>query len=164
MNPTEYVADINKRLQSLGNKVEDFIKETVTKDITTEKLEHCYDKLLTHLKKEKYLTDEDVKKIKEDPNYDKNIIQTARLMEMTTPDLTVVEKMCYKVANFCEKIGLSNLSKHLMHKITPEKLAKIDDTEKVVAESLKIKEILLEPIVKPIAVKPIPKASLGKAR
>ncbi|WP_367364679.1 hypothetical protein [Candidatus Tisiphia endosymbiont of Nedyus quadrimaculatus] len=164
LNPTEYVADINKRLQSLGNKVEDFIKETVTKDITTEKLEHFYDKLLTHLKKEKYLTDEDVKKIKEDPNYDKNIIQTARLMEMTTPDLTVVEKMCYKVANFCEKIGLSNLSKHLMHKITPEKLAKIDDTEKVVAESLKIKEILLEPIVKPIAVKPIPKASLGKAR
>lgn len=46
-----------------------------------------------------------------------------------------------------------------MHKITPEKLAKIDKTEKVVAESLKIKEILLEP-----TVKPIPKASLGKVR
>lgn len=86
LNPTEYVADINKHLQSLGDKVEDFIKETVTKDITTEKLEHFYDKLLTHLKKEKYLTDEDVKKIKIDPNYDKYIIQTARLMEMTTPD------------------------------------------------------------------------------
>ncbi|WP_341758642.1 hypothetical protein [Candidatus Tisiphia endosymbiont of Ditula angustiorana] len=162
LNPTEYVADIEKRLESLGKKVEDFIKETVTasKEITIEKLEHFYDKLLTHLKKEKYLTDEDVNKIKEDLNYDKNIEETARLMEITTPNLTNVEKICYKVANFCEKIGLPSLSKHLMNKITPEKLAKIDETEKVVSESLKIKEILLEPI----AVKPIPKASMGKVR
>ncbi|MDD9335263.1 MAG: hypothetical protein PV347_04420 [Rickettsiaceae bacterium] len=166
LNPTEYVADIEKRLESLGNKVEDFIKETVTasKDITIEKLEHFYDKLLTHLTKENYLTDEDVKKIKQDPYYIMDVAETVQLMGMTTPNLTNIEKICYKVANFCEKIGLSSLSKHLMHKITPEKLAKIDDTEKVVAESLKIKEILLEPKVKLVTVKSTPKARMGKVR
>lgn len=34
-----------------------------------EKLKNFYDKLLTHLTKENYLTDEDVKKIKQDPYY-----------------------------------------------------------------------------------------------
>ncbi|WP_342268268.1 hypothetical protein [Candidatus Tisiphia endosymbiont of Empis tessellata] len=166
LNPTEYVADIDKRLESFGKKVEDFIKETVTasKKITIEKLERFYDKLLTHLNKEKHLTDEDVKAIQNDLHYKENIVATAHLMEMTTPNLTVADKMRYKVANFCEKIGLSSLSKHLMHKITPEKLAKIDDTEKVVAESLKIKEILLEPKVKPVTVKSTPKARMGKVR
>ncbi|WP_341761958.1 hypothetical protein [Candidatus Tisiphia endosymbiont of Thecophora atra] len=166
LDPTEYVADIDKRLESFGKKVEDFIKETVTasKNITPKKLEHFYDKLLTHLNKEKYLTDEDVKKIKGDSYYRLHVANTVQLMGMTTPNLTNVEKICYKAANFCEKIGLPSLSKHLMHKITPEKLAKIDGTEKVVAESLKIKEILLEPIVKPIAVKPIPTARMGKVR
>ncbi|MFU7502788.1 MAG: hypothetical protein ACE1S7_05135 [Candidatus Tisiphia sp.] len=171
LNPTEYVADIEKRLESLENKIEYFVKETVTasKKITIEKLERFYDKLLTHLNKEKHLTDEDVKAIQNDLRYKENIVATAHLMEMTIPNLTITDKMRYKVANFCEKIGLSSLSKHLMHKITPEKLAKIDDTEKVVAESLKIKEILLEPIVKPVAVKPIsvkptPTARMDKAR
>jgi hypothetical protein len=51
-----------------------------------------------------------------------------------------------------------------MHKITPEKLVKIYATEKVVTESLKIKEILLEPIVKPISVKLTPKARMNKIR
>lgn len=171
LNPTEYVADIDKRLESFGKKVEDFIKETVTasNENVMAKLKNFYDKLLTHLKKENYLTDEDVKKIKQDPYYLRDVAETVQLMVMTTPNLTNVEKICYKAANFCEKIGLPSLSKHLMHKITPEKLAKIDDTEKVVAESLKIKEILLEPIVKPVAVKPIsvkptPTARMDKAR
>ncbi|BFD45731.1 MAG: hypothetical protein DMENIID0002_03770 [Rickettsia endosymbiont of Sergentomyia squamirostris] len=166
LNPTEYVADIDKRLESLENKIEYFVKETVTasKKITIEKLERFYDKLLTHLNKEKHLTDEDVKAIQNDLHYKENIVATAHLMEMTTPNLTVADKMRYKVANFCEKIGLSSLSKHLMHKITPEKLAKIDDTEKVVAESLKIKKILLKPKVKPVTVKSTPKARIGKVR
>lgn len=166
LNPTEYVADIEKRLESLENKIEYFVKETVTagKKITIEKLERFYDKLLTHLNKEKHLTDEDVKAIQNDLRYKENIVETARLMEMTIPNLTVADKMRYKVANFCEKIGLSSLSKHLMHKITPEKLAKIDDAEKVVAESLKIKEILLEPKVKPVTVKSTPKARMAKVR
>ncbi|WP_341755270.1 hypothetical protein [Candidatus Tisiphia endosymbiont of Ptychoptera albimana] len=166
LNPTEYVADIEKRLESLENKIEYFVKETVTagKKITIEKLERFYDKLLTHLNKEKHLTDEDVKAIQNDLHYKENIVATAHLMEMTIPNLTVADKMRYKVANFCEKIGLSSLSKHLMHKITPEKLAKIDDAEKVVAESLKIKEILLEPKVKPVTVKSTPKARTAKVR
>ncbi|WP_341747664.1 hypothetical protein [Candidatus Tisiphia endosymbiont of Dascillus cervinus] len=166
LNPTEYVADIDKRLESFGKKVEDFIKETVTasNDNIMEKLKNFYDKLLTHLKKENYLTDEDVKKIRQDPYYIMDVAETVQLMGMTTPNLTNVEKICYKAANFCERIGLPSLSKHLMHKITPEKLAKIDDTEKVVAESLKIKEILLEPKVKPVTVKSTPKARMGKVR
>ncbi|WP_342270920.1 hypothetical protein [Candidatus Tisiphia endosymbiont of Parasteatoda lunata] len=47
LNPTEYVADIEKRLESLENKIEYFVKETVTagKKITIEKLERFYDKL-----------------------------------------------------------------------------------------------------------------------
>ncbi|MFP3017381.1 MAG: hypothetical protein ACEY3E_00330 [Candidatus Tisiphia sp.] len=94
LNPTEYVADIDKRLESFGKKVEDFIKETVTasKDITLKKLEHFYDKLLTHLNKEKYLTDEDVEKIKGDSHYRLHVAETVQLMVMTTPNLTNVEK------------------------------------------------------------------------
>lgn len=166
LNPTEYVADVEKRLESFGKKIEGFIKETVTASNNNimEKLKNFYDKLLTHLTKENYLTDEDVKKIKQDPYYIRDVAETVQLMGMTTPNLTNVEKICYKAANFCERIGLPSLSKHLMHKITPEKLAKIDDTEKVVAESLKIKEILLEPKVKPVTVKSTPKARMGKVR
>jgi hypothetical protein len=57
-----------------------------------EKLKNFYDKLLTHLKKENYLTDEDVKKIKQDPYYLRDVAETAQLMGITTPNLTNIEK------------------------------------------------------------------------
>ncbi|WP_341750631.1 hypothetical protein [Candidatus Tisiphia endosymbiont of Sialis lutaria] len=148
MDPAQYVTDVEKLLKSLGNKIDDFVQKTIkSKEITEEQIERFYDKLLTHLNKEQYLTNKDVEKIKADTEYNLNIQNTTKLIEMTTPNLTNIEKMCYKVANFCKKIGLSSLSNHLMNKITPENLSNIQKIENVLTESIKFKETLLKPRV-----------------
>lgn len=148
LDPAQYVTDVEKRLKSLGDKIDDFVQKTVkSKEITEEQIERFYDKLLTHLNKEQYLTNKDVEKIKADPEYNLNIQNTTKLIEMTTPNLTNMDKMCYKVANFCKKIGLSSLSNHLMNKITPENLSNIQKIENVLTESIKFKETLLKPRV-----------------
>lgn len=148
LDPAQYVTDVEKRLKSLGDKIDDFVQKTVkSKEITEEQIERFYDKLLTHLNKEQYLTNKDVEKIKADTEYNLNIQNTTKLIEITTPNLTNIDKMCYKAANFCKKIGLSSLSNHLMNKITPENLSNIKKIENVLTESIKFKETLLKPRV-----------------
>ncbi|WP_341749906.1 hypothetical protein [Candidatus Tisiphia endosymbiont of Sialis lutaria] len=94
---------------------------------------------------ENYLTDNDIIDIKKDQDYKNNIQETANLIKATTPDLTGGDKICYKVANFCKKIGLSDLLNYFMKKITPEKLDKIHKIEDALTESIKINAILLKP-------------------
>lgn len=135
--------------QAVGDKlvyvIDNFVGKTLSKEVTAERVEQFYDKLLTRLKEEKYLTDKDIAGIKKDQDYQKNIQETANLIKTTTPDLTGGDKTCYKVANFCKIIGLSGLSNYFMKKITPEKLDKIHKIENALTESIKINEILLKP-------------------
>ncbi|WP_367363752.1 hypothetical protein [Candidatus Tisiphia endosymbiont of Nedyus quadrimaculatus] len=135
--------------QAVGNKlvpvIDNFVGKTLNKEVTAEQVEQFYDKLLTHLKVEHYLTNKDIADIKKDQDYKKNIKETANLIKTTTPDLTGSDKTCYKVANFCKKIGLSGLSNYFMKKITPDKLDKIHQVERTLTESIKINEILSKP-------------------
>ncbi|KAJ6645172.1 hypothetical protein Bhyg_00374 [Pseudolycoriella hygida] len=135
--------------QFVGDKlvpvIDNFVGKTLSKEITTERVDRFYDKLLARLKAENYLTGKDITNIKKDPDYQNNIQETANLIKATTPDLTGGDKICYKVANFCKKIGLSDLSNYFIKKITPEKLDKIHKIEEALTESIKINEILLKP-------------------
>ncbi|MCC8371387.1 MAG: phosphatidylinositol 4-kinase [Rickettsia endosymbiont of Pseudomimeciton antennatum] len=135
--------------QVVGDKlvpvIDNFVGKTLSKEITTERVDRFYDKLLTNLKAKNYLTDKDIADIKKDSNYKNNIQETTNLIKATTPDLTGGDKVCYKVANFCKKIGLFGLSNYFMKKIIPEKLDKIHKIEEALTESIKINEILLKP-------------------
>ncbi|WP_375318904.1 hypothetical protein [Candidatus Tisiphia endosymbiont of Oplodontha viridula] len=146
---TEFVEKMHNQDQAVGDKlvpvIDNFIGKTLNKEVTAERVEQFYDKLLTHLKVENYLTDKDIADIKKDQDYQKNIQETTKLIKTTTPNLTGSDKVCYKVANFCQRIGLSDLSNYFMKKITPEKLDKIHQIESALTESIKINEILLKP-------------------
>ncbi|WP_425362865.1 hypothetical protein [Candidatus Tisiphia endosymbiont of Hybos culiciformis] len=146
---TELKKKMHDQDQAAGDKllpvIDNFVGKTLNKEVTAERVEQFYDKLLTHLKVENYLTDKDIADIKKDQDYKKNIQETTNLIKATTPDLTGSDKICYKVANFCKEIGLSGLSNYFIKKITPEKLDKIHKIENALTESIKINEILLKP-------------------
>ncbi len=146
---TALVKKMHAQDKEVGDKlvpvIDNFVDKTLNKEVTAERVEQFYDKLLTHLKVGNYLTDKDIADIKKDQDYKKNIQETANLIKATTPDLTGGDKVCYKVANFCKEIGLSDLSNYFMKKITPEKLDKIHKIENALTESIKINEILSKP-------------------
>ncbi|WP_250311259.1 T4SS effector phosphatidylinositol 3-Kinase RisK1 [Rickettsia endosymbiont of Oedothorax gibbosus] len=141
----EYKQKMHDQYQVVGDKlipvIDNFVNKTLNKEVQAEQVEQFYDKLLTHLKAGNYLTKEDVNSIKQEQDYKDNIKETVRLINIKAPDLTGGDKVCYKVANFCQKIGLSDLSNYFMKKITPGKLDKIHKVENVLTESLEISKI-----------------------
>ncbi len=132
--------------KSTGEKLEslivDFTKQATTKNITDKEVTKFYDNIMKELKKENYLTEQDIEGIKKDLKYQDNIENTTNLLNAKSFKLNSKDTIYYKVGNFCEKIGLSNVSNYFMKKISPENLNKIHDTHKLIAESIKIGSIL----------------------
>ncbi len=132
---------VGEKLESL---VHDFTKQVIGKEVSDKKVEEFYDKVISKLKKEQYLTDQDINIIKSDPDYKKNIEDTTKLINLTTPDLIGKDKVYYKMANFCKKIGLSNISNYFVEKISSDNLTKLYKTESIIEESVKIGNTLLK--------------------
>ncbi len=132
---------VGEKLESL---VHDFTKQVIGKEVSDKKVEEFYDKVMSKLKKEQYLTDQDINIIKSDPDYKKNIEDTTKLINLTTPDLIGKDKVYYKMANFCKKIGLSNISNYFVEKISSDNLTKLYKTESIIEGSVKIGNTLLK--------------------
>ncbi|MFY9589766.1 T4SS effector phosphatidylinositol 3-Kinase RisK1 [Rickettsia endosymbiont of Halotydeus destructor] len=126
---------VGEKLESL---VVDFTKQTVGKKITDKEIEKFYANIMNELKKENYLTDQNINNIKNDPDYKRNIKETTKLINLATPNLTGKDKIYYKVANFCRKIGLPNISNYFVEKISPANLSKLYETENIIHASIKI--------------------------
>lgn len=132
--------------KSTGEKLEslivDFTKQATTKNVTDKEVAKFYDNIMKELKKEKYLTKQDIEGIKKDLKYQNNIKNTTNLLNTKSFKLNSKDSIYYKVGNFCEKIGLRSVSNHFMKKISPENLNKIHNTEKLIVESIKIGNVL----------------------
>ena len=128
--------------KSTGEKLEslivDFTKQATTKNVTDKEVAKFYDNIMKELKKENYLTQQDIEGIKKDLKYQDNIENTTNLLNAKSFKLNSKDTIYYKVGNFCKKIGLSNISNYFMKKISPENLNKIHDTQKLIAESIKL--------------------------
>jgi hypothetical protein len=55
-----------------------------------------------------------------------------------TPNLAIIDKIKYVVANFCEKIGHPNIASYIKETIAPNTVTKINKIEQVIGESLTI--------------------------
>ncbi|AAU03620.1 T4SS effector phosphatidylinositol 3-Kinase RisK1 [Rickettsia typhi] len=128
-----------KKFESL---IINFTKHTTTKNVTDEEVEKFYDNIMQVLKKENYLNEQDIETIKQDLKYHDNIENTTHLLNAKDLKLNSKDTIYYKIGNFCEKIGLRSVANHFIKKIAPENLNKIYNTEKVIAESIKIGNIL----------------------
>ena len=94
----ELFKNLEEKQKELENLVDSFIAETAKGTITEEKVGVFYDKLLTTLEAQGYLTKQDLTNIKGDPDYPANVKQITQLITSQTPDLKGTDKMCYKVA------------------------------------------------------------------
>ena len=75
-------------------------------------------------------------------DFDKAVDNTLTLVKTNTPKIEGLDKMKYGVANFCKKIGCTNISNYFMKKISPENLTQIHNTEKAIRASLKLNEMM----------------------
>ncbi|ABV74539.1 hypothetical protein A1C_01045 [Rickettsia akari str. Hartford] len=145
---TDPVKSMREQDKSVGAKLESlivaFTKQAITQHVTDKKVTKFYDNIMKTLKKEKYLTEQDIEGIKKDLKYWDNIENTTNLLNAKSFKLNVKDTTYYKVGNFCEKIGLSNIANYCMRQISPNNLSKIHDTQKLIAASIKIGNILQE--------------------
>jgi hypothetical protein len=129
--------------------IDSFVKtHTTTREVTKSDIAKLYDDLIVTLKKDGYITDKDIDAVKARPNtrtlsnFEKIVDSTFDLVKITTPQITGSDKLKYNVANFCKSIRLTGIANYCMQKISPDNLSKIHDTEKLLVESIKIKELL----------------------
>ncbi|KAJ6645029.1 hypothetical protein Bhyg_00230 [Pseudolycoriella hygida] len=150
LDPKEYTAITKKRLKL----VEDQLTSTAGKfkkeqrDIPQEEIAELYDKLLNILVKEKYLTAEECHNIKENEIYNQHIENTTKLVNLTTNNTTPVsfiDKIRYKIANFCKAISLPTLANYLVKQIPIQSLEAISSSEAAILKSTKFKELLVKP-------------------
>ncbi len=70
--------------KSTGEKLEslivDFTKQATTKNVTDKEVAKFYDNIMKELKKENYLTEQDIEGIKKDLKYQDNIENTTNLL------------------------------------------------------------------------------------
>ena len=125
---------------SLVKLVDNFVQETTGTKVTTEKAIEFYDKVLSTLEEQKYLTKQDVANIKKDPDYITQAEKTAKLMETQTSklDLKGVDKMYYQLARFTQAIRLPKISKYFTESITTEKVKRINVIEAALSHSIKV--------------------------
>ncbi len=128
--------------EKLASLIVDFTKQATTKNITDKAVAKFYDNIMKVLKKENYLTEQDIKGIKKNLKYQDNIENTTNLLNAKSFKLNSKDTIYYKVGIFCEKRGLPSISNYFMKQISPENLNKIHNTEKLIAESIKIGNIL----------------------
>ncbi len=116
------------------------MQETTGTQVTTEKAIEFYDKVLSTLEEQKYLTQQDVTNIKQDPDYIKQAEKTAKLMETETSklDLKGVDKMYYQLARFTQARGAPKISKYFTESITIEKVKTIEIIEAALSHSIKV--------------------------
>lgn len=122
----------------LVSLVDSLAGEAAKGKLTEEKVKKLYDKVLSNLEKQKYLTKQDVQAIKDNPSYQEHVKKTTELINAQTPSLEGKDKMYYQVARFTKAIGLSVVSEHFMKKIPTEKLEKIHAIEKALSSSVEI--------------------------
>jgi hypothetical protein len=128
-----------KAFEVLTPIVEEFHRNCVSSSKIDEKqAEQFYDKILNTLKKEQNITDDEIKKIKENPEFNKNIKKTCSLLNTNTTDLGIMDTIKYTVANFCKQIGHPNISTYIMNTIPRTNLEKISKLNEIISDSLTI--------------------------
>lgn len=126
--------------EMVEKSIDSFAKETAMKRLTPEKITEFYDKLLSNLVEQEYLTKEEVENIKKSENYKDQIERAGVLINNLTNTLNNVtdtvrledkEIIYYHMARFTKAIGLSKISDYFMKKIEPEKVQQIDALTKI---------------------------------
>ncbi|WP_375326290.1 hypothetical protein [Candidatus Tisiphia endosymbiont of Nemotelus uliginosus] len=169
LDPREYITITEKRLKlvedqliSIANNLKKERRQIPKKEIAG-----LYDRLLDILKNEKYLTEEECDNIRKDKIYDQHIVDTTKLVNITTTNTTpipFIDKIRYRIANFCKTISLSRLSNYLVKQISSKNLEIISSVETAIRDSTKFKEILLKPRISKEKINNIRKTSLQTTR
>ncbi|XVN41647.1 MAG: hypothetical protein RCO49_03885 [Rickettsia endosymbiont of Argas persicus] len=132
-------------IDKLTSLITTFSNQTLKGKITEQDVETFYDKAFEVLKKEKYINSSDIEIIKKGKDYKENIKETTNLVNSNIVELTIKEKLCYKLANLCKKLKLTNISNNLINKgISSKNLEKLHKADMAITASMKFGEKLIK--------------------
>lgn len=142
------VKNLNKEDKTITNEIEKlaqkFVKNNSKNTITTEAMEKLYDDTLQIMKDKKLLTDQDIVTIKNDKSFKERIKNTTEFINNENKfDISKTDKVYYKLARFCKKVGFKGIANDLKAKIDPETLNKINKFENVQNITSDIREVLM---------------------
>lgn len=107
-------------------------------------MEKLYDDTLQIMKDKKLLTDQDIVTIKNDKSFKERIKNTTEFINNENKfDISKTDKVYYKLAIFCKKVGFKGIANDLKAKIDPETLNKINKFENVQNITSDIREVLM---------------------
>ena len=119
--------------------IDSFSGEATKGNLTRQNVTDFYDKILSNLEKQNYLSKVQVEAIKKSTDYQKHVEGTIGLININTPGLEGKDKICYQVAQFVKAIKLPTIiSDYFLSKITPEKLRKIHTIEIALSHSIEV--------------------------
>jgi hypothetical protein len=141
-DPESWLSKTKQKDEEFAKKVltpiiDSFVKEHVGKKPTEHDAKKFYSSVLQKLHENNYVTNEKIGEL------DKRgeLLKVAReLVKLDALELklTRLDKFNYGVANFCNKIGCTGISKHFMNKISSENLSKINEISNVIGKNLKL--------------------------
>lgn len=132
---------ITAEIEKLAQK---FVKNNSKNAITIEAMEKLYDNTLQVMKDKKLLTDQDIAIIKNDKGFQERIKNTTEFINNDNKiDILKTDKVHYKLAKFCKKIGFKGIANDLKARIDPETLNKINKFENVQNITSDIREVLM---------------------
>ncbi|WP_371219872.1 hypothetical protein ACA348_09890 [Orientia tsutsugamushi] len=120
------------------------LQDTPMKKLTLKKVKQFYDSVLTSFEQKQYLTQQEVKDIQECLDYKKHIENTTAFIKLNIESISMVDKMRYKLATFCNILSLPSKAKYFMDRITPESLNIIQQLKKDISNSSGFKKVLLK--------------------
>ena len=125
---------INPKLMVL---IDNFTNNIKDKEKLSEKqVEKFYDDFIDILKESKRISEEEAYNIKNSGIVQEVIAETTKLVNFGLTRLTKEDRLCYKIADFCERIKLPDLSKDFANEITSDNLGKIEKLKKVITKNI----------------------------
>lgn len=132
--------EIEKLIDSFAKEVTttSTLEKGSTKDTKVKKF---FDKLLSTLETQKYLTKDEVAKIKQDQNYQKAVGEIVDAIDQSKVGSMIgverVNKIYYRVARFTKEIGLSEISDYFIQKIPKEQLSALSRVTNEISKEIK---------------------------